>query len=360
MHIIDLRSDTITHPTPAMRTAMAAAEVGDDVFGDDPTVIRLEALAAARVGKEAGLFVASGTMGNLVSLLAQCGRGDEVIVGDQAHTYINEQGGMAALGGIHPRALHNQPDGTLDLDEIAAAVRDPGNTHYPRTRLITVENTQNICGGVPLTVAYMNALGKLARDRDLRVHLDGARIFNAAVALGVDVKALTADANTLTFCLSKGLAAPIGSVVCGDGAFIREARRSRKVVGGGMRQAGVIAAAGIVALEQMVDRLAEDHANAQALAAGLAEIPGLQVDEVPVRTNIIYFATTRPDVDAPCLVARLEEAGVRMGAVGRRRIRAVLNYHVTTADVQATLALMRDALAPDICEDTEGSSVYED
>ena len=183
MHIIDLRSDTITHPTPAMRAAMAAAEVGDDVFGDDPTVIRLEELAAARVGKEAGLFVASGTMGNLVSLLAQCGRGDEVIVGDQAHTYINEQGGMAALGGIHPRALRNQPDGTLDLDEIVAAVRDPGNTHHPRTRLITVENTHNICGGVPLTVEYMTALGRLAREHGLRVHLDGARIFNAAVAL---------------------------------------------------------------------------------------------------------------------------------------------------------------------------------
>jgi threonine aldolase len=345
MHIIDLRSDTITHPTPAMRAAMAAAEVGDDVFGDDPTVIRLEALAAARVGKEAGLFVASGTMGNLVSLLAQCGRGDEVIVGDQAHTYINEQGGMAALGGIHPRALRNQPDGTLDLDEIAAAIRDPGNMHYPRTRLITVENTQNICGGVPLTVAYMNALGKLARDRGLRVHLDGARIFNAAMALGVDVKALTVDADTLTFCLSKGLAAPIGSVVCGDRAFIAEARRARKVVGGAMRQAGVIAAAGIVALEQMVDRLAEDHANARALAAGLAEIPGLQVDEVPVRTNIIYFETMRPDVDAPRLVARLEESGVRVGAVGRRRIRAVLNYHVTASDVPATLDVMRTALA---------------
>ena len=241
-----------------------------------------------------------------------------------------------------------------------AAVRDPGNMHHPRTRLITVENTHNICGGVPLTVEYMVALGRLAREHSLRVHLDGARVFNAAVALGVDVKALTADADTLTFCLSKGLAAPIGSVVCGDRAFIAEARRARKVVGGGMRQAGVIAAAGIVALEQMVDRLAEDHANAHALATGLAGIPGLHVDEVPVRTNIIYFEITQPDVDAPCLVARLEESGVRMGAVGRRRIRAVLNYHVTAADVQAALALMRDALAPDNCEDTVGSSAYED
>ena len=345
MHIIDLRSDTVTKPTPAMRAAMATAEVGDDVFGDDPTVRRLEEMAAERVGKEAGLFVASGTMGNLVCLLAQCGRGDEVILGDQAHTYYYEQGGMAALGGIQPRVLRNQLDGTLDLDEIVAAIRDPDNLHYPRTRLITVENTHNRCGGTPLTVDYMAALGRLARDHGLRIHLDGARLFNASVALGVDVKALTADVDTLTFCLSKGLAAPIGSVVCGDGPFIREARRARKVVGGAMRQAGVIAAAGLVALEQMVDRLAEDHENARALAAGLAELPGIQVEEAPVRTNIVYFEITRPDVDAPRLVARLEESGVRMGAVGRRRIRAVLNYHVRAADVQAALAVLRDTLA---------------
>ena len=258
-------------------------------------------------------------MGNLVSLLAQCGRGDEVIVGDQAHTYYYEQGGMAALGGIHPRALRNQPDGTLDLDEVAAAIRDPNNPHYPRTRLITIENTHNRCGGTPLTVEYMAALGKLARGHGLRIHLDGARLFNAAVALGVDVKVLTADVDTLTFCLSKGLAAPIGSVVCGDRAFIAEARRARKVVGGGMRQAGVIAAAGIVALEQMVDRLAEDHANARTLAAGLAELPGLRVEDVPVRTNIVYFRITRPDLDAPGLTARLEAQGVRMLPLDPRR-----------------------------------------
>lgn len=345
MHIIDFRSDTITKPTPAMRAAMAAAEVGDDVLGDDPTVIRLEELAAERVGKEAGLFVASGTMGNLVSLLAQCGRGDEVIVGDQAHTFYYEQGGMAALGGIQPRTLRNRPDGTLDLDEIVAAIRDAGNLHFPRTRLITVENTHNRCSGTPLTAAYMQALGKVARGHGLRVHLDGARLFNAAVALGVDVKALTADADTLTFCLSKGLAAPVGSVVCGDRAFIAEARRARKVVGGGMRQAGVIAAAGIVALEQMVDRLAEDHANAEALAAGLAELPGIEVDEVAVRTNIVYFRITRPDLDAPVLVARLDESGVRMLPLDPRRARAVLNYHVTAADVQTALAVVRAVLS---------------
>ncbi len=344
MRIIDLRSDTITKPTPAMRAAMAAAEVGDDVFGEDPTVIRLEQMAAERLGKEAALFVASGTMGNLVSLLAQCGRGDEVIVGDQAHTYIYEQGGMAALGGIHPRAARNRPDGTLDLDEVRSLIRGD-NVHFPRTRLIALENTHNRCGGSPLTVAYMQAIGQLAREHGLLLHVDGARIFNAAVALGVDVKALAADADSITFCLSKGLAAPVGSVVCGSRAFIAEARRARKVVGGGMRQAGVIAAAGIVALEQMVDRLADDHANAAALAAGLAELPGIEVEPVPVRTNIVFFRVNRRDLDAPAFTARLEAAGVRMLALDPRRVRAVTNYHVTAEDVQVALGVMREILS---------------
>lgn len=345
MPLIDLRSDTITKPTPAMRRAMADAEVGDDVFGEDPTVRRLEEMAADRMGKEAGLFVASGTMGNLVSLLAQCGRGDEVILGDQAHTYMYEQGGMAALGGIHPRVLKNRPDGTLDLGEIQAAIRDPNNPHFPRTRLIAVENTHNRCGGAALTAEYMRALGALARGYGLLLHVDGARIFNAAVALGVAARELVADASSVTFCLSKGLAAPVGSVVCGSKAFIAEARRARKVVGGGMRQAGVIAAAGIVALEQMVERLAEDHANAAALAAGLAELPGIQVEAVPVRTNIVYFNVTRPDLTAAGLVARLEEHGVRVLPVGPQRIRAVTNYHVTAGDIRSALAAFRAALA---------------
>ena len=297
MHIVDLRSDTLTKPTPEMRRAMAEAEVGDDVFGEDPTVNRLEEMAAGRVGKEAALFVASGTMGNLVSLLAQCGRGDEIILGDQAHTYINEQGGAAALGGIHPRVVPNEPDGTLDLGRVAAAIRSD-NIHYPRTRLVAVENTQNLCSGVALTPEYMHALGRLARQHGLRVHVDGARIFNAAIALGVDVKSLTEDADSLTFCLSKGLGAPVGSLVCGSKAFIAEARRARKVLGGGMRQAGVLAAAGIVALESMVDRLAEDHANARLLSAGLSELPWIQVDPVPLRTNIVYFTVQLDAMDA--------------------------------------------------------------
>lgn len=345
MYIVDLRSDTITKPTPAMRRAMAEAEVGDDVFGDDPTVQQLEALAAARMGKEAGLFVASGTMGNLVSLLAQCGRGDEVILGDQAHTYMYEQGGTAALGGIHPRVLKNQPDGTLDLEEIVAAIRDPGNPHFPRTKLITVENTHNRCGGSPLSVAYMRSVGALAKQYGLLFHVDGARIFNAAIALGVDVRTLVADADSVTFCLSKGLAAPVGSVVCGSKAFIAEARRARKVVGGGMRQVGVIAAAGIVALTQMVERLADDHTNATALAAGLAALPGIQVEDVPVRTNIVYFNVVRPDLNAAQLVARLAEQGVRLLSVGPRRIRAVTNYHVTAELISSALATFRAVLA---------------
>jgi threonine aldolase len=345
MHIVDLRSDTITKPTPTMRRAMAEAEVGDDVFGDDPTVQRLEELAAARLGKEAAVFVASGTMGNLISLLAQCGRGDEVILGDQAHTYMYEQGGMAALGGIHPRVLKNQPDGTLDLDEIVAAIRDPNNPHFPRTKLITVENTHNRCGGAPLSVEHMRSVGALAKEHGLLLHVDGARIFNAAVALGVDVRALVADADSVTFCLSKGLAAPIGSVVCGSKAFIAEARRARKVVGGAMRQVGVIAAAGIVALEQMVGRLAEDHANAAALAAGLAELPGLQVEAVAVRTNIVYFNVIRPDLTSAQLTTRLGERGVRMLPVGPRRVRAVTNYHVTAELISSALATFRAVLA---------------
>ena len=344
MQIIDLRSDTITKPTPAMREAMARAEVGDDVLGEDPTVNRLEAMAAERLGKEAALFVASGTMGNLVCLLSHCGRGDEMIVGDRAHTFMYEQGGSAALGGIHPRPLPNQPDGTIALDDIEAAIR-ADNIHFPRTRLICLENTHNRCGGAVLTPEYMHAVGELARRHGLAVHLDGARIFNAAVALRVDVKALVADADSVTFCLSKGLGAPIGSLVCGTAEFIAKARRARKVVGGGWRQAGVIAAAGIVALTQMVDRLAEDHANARRLAEGLAALPGIVLDPARVQTNIVIFELHRDDMTPEMLVERLKERGVWLFAIGGRRLRAVTNYHVTAADVERALAVFADVLA---------------
>ncbi len=344
MHIIDLRSDTLTRPTPAMRQAMANAEVGDDVYGEDPTVLCLEDKAAERLGKEAGLFVSSGTQGNLVSLLTHCGRGDEAIMGDQSHTFRYEQGGCAALGGIMPHLVRNQLDGSIDLGEIRAAIRDD-DVHAPRTRLICIENTHNRCGGVPLTAEYTQQVADLAHEHGLRLHIDGARLFNAAVALGEDARDLVRDADSVTICLSKGLGAPVGSVVCGSREFIHGARRARKVLGGGMRQAGIIAAAGIIALEQMVDRLADDHANAEALAAGLAQLPGVEVEPVPIRTNIVFFRVNRPDIDAPTLVKRLDEHGIRMLDLDPTRIRAVTNYHVTAGDIQLILGVAGELLA---------------
>ncbi len=335
MHTIDLRSDTVTQPTPAMRRAMMEAEVGDDVFGEDPTVNRLQAMAARLMGKEAALFVTSGTQGNIVSLLAHCGRGDEAIVGHLSHTYLYEQGGMAQLGGIHPRVLLNRPDGTLDLDDVVAAIR-PVNDHFPRSRLLVLENTHNRCYGSPLTPEYVRQAAEIAHDHGLQVHVDGARIFNAAIALGVDVQELVAPADSVTFCLSKGLSAPIGSVVCGSKAFIARARRARKVLGGGMRQAGVLAAAGIVALTEMVDRLAEDHANARRLAEGLAQIPGFEVNLARVHTNIVYFDVVN-GAAAQTIEARSKEAGILVLATGPHRIRAVTHYGIDAADIEEAL-----------------------
>lgn len=344
MRIIDLRSDTVTRPTPAMRAAMAAAEVGDDVLGDDPTVQQLEAMAAARLGKEAALFVASGHMGNLVALLTHGGRGDEIIVGDQAHIFYYEQGSAAVVGGLHPRTVPNQPDGTLDLNHIETAIRGD-DVHFPRTRLICLENTHNRCGGTVLDAAYLQAVGALARRYSLKLHVDGARLFNAAVALGVDVKALAADADSVSFCLSKGLAAPIGSLLCGSRPFIQQARRNRKLLGGGMRQVGVIAAAGIIALEQMVERLAEDHDHAQRLAVGLSEIPGLQADPARTRTNIVMFELLRPDLTPAQLAAALEAVGVRLFPAGGRRLRAVTHYEISANDIDEALQRIARVMA---------------
>jgi threonine aldolase len=342
MPFIDLRSDTVTHPTPAMREAMYRAEVGDDVFGEDPTVRRLEEMAAERMGKEAALFVASGTMGNLVALLTHCGRGDEVILGDRSHTFVYEQGGMAALGGITPRPIPNQPDGTLRLEDIRAAIRSE-NVHYPRTRLVCLENTHNLCDGAPLTAEYTAAVARLAHSCGLRVHLDGARIFNAAAALNCDVRDLVREVDSVMFCLSKGLCAPVGSVLCGSADFIYEARRARKVVGGGMRQAGVLAAAGIVALEQMTGRLAEDHARARRLAEGLAQIPGVQVG--PVYTNIFYFWLDGVPMASQEFLHRLREQGVLVLGREDGRFRAVTHYWITDEDIEATLRAVRAVLS---------------
>ncbi|MGE5296047.1 MAG: low-specificity L-threonine aldolase [Solirubrobacterales bacterium] len=343
MRVVDLRSDTVTLPSDEMREAMAQAELGDDVFGEDPTVNRLERMAAERVGKEAALLVVSGTMGNLASILTHCRRGEEVILGDQSHTFIYEGGGIAALGGIHPHTIHNQPDGTLRLEDIETAIR-PDNVHFPRTRLICLENTHNRCYGAPLKPQYMAAVAELARRHGLGVHLDGARLFNAVVALGVHVTDLTRHVDSLSFCLSKGLAAPVGSVICGSKAFIAEARRTRKVLGGGMRQAGVLAAAGIVALEKMVDRLQEDHDNAARLARGIAEIEGLSIDLAHVYTDIVYFDVASPALTADGLVKTLSERGIRVLSVGPKRIRAVTHYGIAAADVDHTLNALKEAM----------------
>jgi threonine aldolase len=338
--MIDLRSDTVTLPTPAMREAMYRAELGDDVYGEDPTANRLEAMAAERLGKEAALFVASGTMANLVALLTHCGRGDEVILGDRSHTFLFEAGGSASLGGIHHYAIPNQPDGTLRLEDIAAAVR-PDNEHYPRTRLLCLENTHNRCGGAVLNVAYTDAACAVAHSHGLRVHIDGARIWNAAVALGIPARDLARSADSVGFCLSKGLSAPVGSLLCGSAAFVAEARRWRKAVGGGMRQCGVIAAAGIVALEQMVDRLAEDHANARRFAEGIADVQGIEIDPEQVETDIVIFGVDPERMPASQLVEALRARGVQMGATGPTQIRAVTHYGITAADVEAAIATVR-------------------
>lgn len=346
MKRIDLRSDTVTWPTDEMRRAMADAEVGDDVFGDDPTANRLEQVAAERFGKEAGLFVSSGTMGNLVAVLAHCGRGDEVILGDVSHTFLNEAGGISALGGVHPRTVPVQPDGTLPLDAIRAAIRPLDNVHYPPTRLIALENTQGALGGVPITPAYTDAVGEIAREHYLALHLDGARIFNAAAALDTDVISLVEAADSVTFCLSKGLCAPVGSVLVGSRELIDRARRVRKLVGGGMRQVGVLAAAGLVALEQMTERLAEDHETARLLAEGLAEMPQIVLDLARVQTNMVFFELAdEVPISAPELSERLKAHNILTRPLHERGFRMVTHYWIRPEDIIYVLAAIQKELA---------------
>ena len=332
MRIIDLRSDTVTQPTPAMRRAMADAEVGDDVFGEDPTVNRLEKMAAELLNKEAALFVASGTMANIACQLTHCGRGDEVILGDQSHAFFYEQGGTAALGGIHPRTIPNQYDGTLAFPDIEAAIRTD-DIHFPRTKLLALENTHNRCNGNPINVDYMNSVAEIAQNHGLKIHVDGARLFNAAIALAVKAQDLVAEVDSVSICLSKGLAAPAGSVVCGTHEFIHEARRARKVLGGGMRQAGILAAAGIVALSEMIERLSDDHANARNLAEGLADIKGLSIDPDKVKTNIVFVDIGQSGMSAQIMAEKLGQEGIRLLPSGQNKLRAVTNYHITPEDI---------------------------
>jgi len=343
MHTIDLRSDTVTLPTAEMKAAISTAPLGDDVFEEDPTTIELENLAARKVGMEAGLLVASGTMGNLVSVLTHCTRGEEVILGDASHTYLYEAGGIAALGGIHPRVIPNEANGTLAIDKIESVIRTE-NVHFPRTRLICLENTQNKCGGRILSAQYTTEVRQLAQQYGLKVHLDGARLFNAAVALGTDVKELTKGVDSVSLCLSKGLAAPVGSVICGSQPFITEARRARKILGGGMRQCGIIAAAGIVALNEMVDRLSDDHANAQTLAQGMAQIKGLAINPAEVETNIVFFDVTEQQLTGQMLAERLNQRGVKMLALGPNQVRAVTHWGISASDIDTTLVALAAAV----------------
>ncbi len=336
MRPIDLRSDTVTQPTPAMREAIYRADVGDDVYGEDPTINRLEAMAADRLGKEAAVLVASGTMGNLVSLLTHAGRGDEAIVGDKSHTLINEVAGAAALGSIQLRAVHNDARGRMDPDEVRATIRGE-NLHFPRTVLIALENTHNRCNGAALSSEDMHPIAAIAHEHGIRLHIDGARIFNAAVALGANPAELVREADSVQFCISKGLSAPVGSLIVGSGEFIQRARKLRKMVGGGMRQAGIIAAAGIVALEEMVDRLAEDHANAKALARGLASIPGVVIDPDVVETNILFYGLENASV--PDFVASMRARGILVGGG-----RMVTHYGVTRQDIDDVLEEARSVL----------------
>ena len=339
--IIDLRSDTVTLPTPAMRQAIAQADLGDDVWQEDPTVNRLEAIAAEMLGKEAALLTASGTMSNLIALLAHCQRGDEVLLGSEAHTFHYEVAGAAALGGLELRPLPNDSGGRLDPKDVEEAIRPP-NIHYAHTGLVCLENTHNRCGGTALTEADTEAVAQVAHRWGLPVHLDGARIFNAAVALGVSAANLARSADSVAFCLSKGLACPVGSVLCGSAQFVERARKYRKMVGGGMRQAGVIAAAGIVALETMIDRLQDDHDNARLLAQGLSQLPGVRLLPPQVDTNIVFF--TADDCDLWDLRNRLAERKV-LALVEAGRIRMVTHYGIERRDVEETVEHTRGALA---------------
>jgi len=301
-------------------------------------------MAAEQVGKEAAVLVVSGTMGNSVCALTHCRRGEEVILGDRSHMFLYEAGSISALGAIHPHIVSNQPDGTMRLEDIKAAIRGD-SAHFPRTRLICLENTHNRCDGAALTPEYTDAVVTLAKEHSLSVHLDGARVFNAAVALGIDVRELTRGVDSLSFCLSKGLSAPVGSVVCGSSEFIAEARRTRKVLGGGMRQAGIIAAAGIVALQQMVDRIAEDHKNACRLAEGIARIPGLSIDLARVQTNIVYFDMAADRLTAKKLVTELDKRGIKLLCVGSSRLRMVTHYGISSEDIDLALSDLTEVMA---------------
>jgi len=348
--IIDLRSDTVTLPSPAMREAMYRAVVGDDVYGEDPTINRLQELAAERTGKEAALFVPTGTMGNATAVLAHAGRGEAVMVGNQSHIYHYEVGGASTLGGSPMYVIPTDANGMLDLYKIETGISDGSDEHAAPTALLCIENTHNRCGGTVLNLEQLEALTSLAHAHGITVHMDGARIFNAATALGVPVSTLAQQVDSMMFCLSKELSAPVGSIVVGSREFIHKAHRMRKLLGGGMRQAGIIAAAGIVALEQMVERLAEDHEHCKQLAYGLADYSQIEIDVERVVTNIVNFAVLNTQQqrltheETMQFLTKAQEHGVLMGTIGEGTIRAVTHYGLDAQDIQTALTGIRRAL----------------
>ena len=336
--IIDFRSDTVTLPTDQMLNAIKNADLGDDVFQEDPTVNKLENTVAKLVNKKSALLVPSGTMGNLIAILVHAPRGTEVILGDKSHTFIYEAGGISAFGGVHSHQLKNNADGTIDLDRIQNAIRDE-NIHYPRTSLISLENTHNMCYGTPITKKYIKSVKKIADEYSLPIHVDGARIFNSAISQELDIKELTKNIDSITFCLSKGLAAPIGSVLCGTNNFINEARRIRKALGGGMRQAGIIASAGLHSLKKFDNQIRCDHNNAQILAKGIDQIDGLKIDVNKVKTNIIYFSIDSKIMDGNELVKLMDSYNIKFFEVSENRFRLVTHYGIDKSDIDYVLSL---------------------
>ena len=338
MATIDLRSDTVTKPSAEMRQAMADAEVGDDVYGEDPSINKLQQKAADLLGKEAGLLMASGTMSNLVAALTHCKRGDEIIMGDQAHMFWNESAGASALAGAQLRLVPNDPQGRIDLDDLKNAIRPKGNVHMPPTTLICLENTHNRCSGGGLTPDDTKRVADIAHDAGAKVHLDGARLFNASVSLEVPPAALVQDVDDVSFCLSKALSCPVGSILCGSNEFIEGAHKWRKMVGGGMRQAGVLAAAGLVALDNMVERLADDHSNAKRLAEGLANIEGITVDPTSIQTNIVIFEVAESAGNANDVINELADEGVLVTYPGQQSLRMVTHRHISASDIDEALS----------------------
>ena len=336
---IDLRSDTVTLPTDEMREAMNNAEVGDDVYQEDPTINQLEELAAKKLGKEAALFVPSGTMGNLIAALTHCQRGDEVILEMDSHIYYYEVGGMSAVAGVIPRLIAGDK-GILDPQDIKRALREE-NLHYPKTTLICVENTHNRAGGTIIPPEIIEEICQLGHERNIQVHLDGARIFNAAVALNIEPALLTKNVDSVMFCLSKGLSAPVGSILAGSKEFIQRARKNRKMLGGGMRQAGILAAAGIIAIENMVERLGEDHKNARILGEGLADIGGIKVDLKTIQTNMVYFDLNKSGMDTYQFLPKLAEYNILGSPQPPTKVRLVTHYGINEDDIYATIKAIK-------------------